>query len=63
MSNKREIPEKYIDLEYQLLYETKIDQTFKIEKKNKRIHITHHKDREVKHLNVYLYVRVTRGIP
>lgn len=50
MSNKREIPEKYIDLEYQLLYETKINQTFKIKKKNKRIHITHHKDREVKHL-------------
>lgn len=44
MSNKREIPEKYIDLEYQLLYETKINQTFKI--KNKRIHvlITHHKN-------------------
>lgn len=33
MSNKREIPEKYIDLEYQLLYETKINQTFKIKKK------------------------------
>lgn len=47
MSNKREIPEKYIDLEYQLLYETKINQTFKIKKtKNKRIHvhITHHKN-------------------
>lgn len=26
MSNEREIPEKYIDLEYQLLYETKINQ-------------------------------------
>lgn len=26
MSNKREIPEKYIDLEYQLLYETKKNQ-------------------------------------
>lgn len=25
MSNEREIPEKYIDLEYQLLYETKIN--------------------------------------
>lgn len=36
MSNKREIPEKYIDLEYQLLYETKINQTFKIKKKNKQ---------------------------
>lgn len=46
MSNKREIPEKYIDLEYQLLYETKINQTFKIKKNNKRIHvhITHHKN-------------------
>lgn len=47
MSNKREIPEKYTDLEYQLLYETKINQTFKIKKKtNKRIHVhlTHHKN-------------------
>lgn len=46
MSNKREIPEKYIDLEYQLLYETKINQTFIIKKQNKRIHvhITHHKN-------------------
>lgn len=46
MSNKREIPEKYIDLEYQLLYETKINQTFKIKKQTKGIHvrITHHKN-------------------
>lgn len=36
MSNKREIPEKYIDLEYQLLYETKINQTFKIKKKKQK---------------------------
>lgn len=35
MSNKREIPEKYIDLEYQLFYKTKINQTFKIKKKKK----------------------------
>lgn len=39
MSNKREIPEIYIDLEYQLLYKTKINQTFKIKKKHKRIHV------------------------